>query len=290
MKRQSALIEISDYVIMYGRGVASIAEQINGTVEEAQKIIDDFYQGFPKVKEWTDKTQSDAKKTGYVEDLWGRRRRLTDLLLPKYTIKDLNAQKNEFNPILGAENLFSGKDNPNISKYRDILSKITYRRDYEKVKEQALKENIEIHDNSGFIAQAERQCVNARIQGGAASMTKIAVIKLYHDPILRDLGFKLNIAVHDELIGECPRENADAVADRLCLIMKTSVEDVCEVPFKCDATVEHCWYFSDFKDNIQKEFKGMLKDKTWESAFEEMVIIHDESTVDQLHELLDEIS
>ena len=123
-------------------------------------------------------------------------------------------------------------------------------------------------------------------------MTKIAVIKLYHDPVLRDLGFKLNIAVHDELIGECPKENADAVAERLCLIMRTSVEDVCEVPFKCDATQEHCWYFSDFKDNVQKEFREVLKkyDNDWNSAFNYMVEIHDESTVPQLHELLDDIA
>ena len=31
---------------------------------------------------------------------------------------------------------------------------------------------------------------------------------------LKKLGFKLLICVHDELIGECPEENADAVADR----------------------------------------------------------------------------
>lgn len=55
--------------IMYGRGVASIAEQIHGTKEDAQKIIDDFFTSFPKVKKWIDKTQEDAHKTGYVEDL-----------------------------------------------------------------------------------------------------------------------------------------------------------------------------------------------------------------------------
>ena len=58
---------------MYGRGVSSIAEQIHGTKEEAQKIIDDFYTSFPKVKTWIDQTQKNARKTGYVEDLWGRR-------------------------------------------------------------------------------------------------------------------------------------------------------------------------------------------------------------------------
>ena len=35
---------------MYGRGTASIAEQIQGTVEEAQEIVDNFYKSFPEVK------------------------------------------------------------------------------------------------------------------------------------------------------------------------------------------------------------------------------------------------
>ena len=74
--------------------------------------------------------------------------------------------------------------------------------------------------------------------------------------------------------------------------MKGAAEDVCDVPFKCDPTVEHCWYFSDFCDTIQKEFKEVLKNNNndWEAAFNYMVEIHDESTIDQLHELLDEIA
>ena len=43
---------------MYGRGVASIAEQTGATIPEAQKIIDDFYNGFPKVKHWTEELKS----------------------------------------------------------------------------------------------------------------------------------------------------------------------------------------------------------------------------------------
>jgi hypothetical protein len=78
---------------------------VASTIEEAQKIIDDFYGGFPKVKEWTDKTQSDAKQTDYVEDLWGRRRRLNDLLLPKYKITQLGS-------ICFTLELFPALDNP----------------------------------------------------------------------------------------------------------------------------------------------------------------------------------
>ena len=68
-------------------GAQSIAITINGTLEEAQKIIDDFYGSFPKVKTWIDQTQKDARKNLYVEDFYGRRRRLKDLGLPTYTVR-----------------------------------------------------------------------------------------------------------------------------------------------------------------------------------------------------------
>ena len=48
--------------ILYGMGPASIAVSINGTIEEAQSIIDGFYNAFPTVKNWMDKTRENAKK------------------------------------------------------------------------------------------------------------------------------------------------------------------------------------------------------------------------------------
>lgn len=47
--------------IMYGMGAASIAVSIDGTVEEAQEIIDNFYKGFPTVKKWMDVSKENAK-------------------------------------------------------------------------------------------------------------------------------------------------------------------------------------------------------------------------------------
>ena len=277
--------------IMYGRGVASIAEQTKSTIEEAQKIIDDFYKSFPKVKTWTEETQEFAKKNGYVEDLWGRRRRLPDITLPKYQIKDLNKTNilADFNPFLGCSNRVDNTSSKLIESYSKQLSKVKNRKDYEVIKDKALKENIEIHDNSGFIAQAERQCVNARIQGGAATMTKISMIKIYHDKELNDLGFKLLVNVHDELIGECPIENADKVAERLCYVMRTSVQDTCQVPFKCDPDISPCWYLNDYQDVVRQEFTNLLCEYSKQEAFDIMVKKRPESTIEQLKETLFEL-
>ena len=271
--------------IMYGRGVASIAEQIGGSVKDAQKILDNFFESFPKVKNWTDKTQSDAKINGYVEDLWGRRRRLPDLKLPMYEVKmkDGSNTNTDFNPLFGAKGLVSREQPPQLEKYRKLAENSRGWKELDKIKQQALMEGVIVSDNGGFISQAERQCVNARVQGAAASMTKIAMVRVHKDEELKRLGFKLLLAVHDELIGECPEENADAVADRLCEVMKHAAEPLVTVPFKCDPTIERVWYYTDYSDNINKEYKKLISEgKSHDEALNELHNIHCECLIDDL--------
>lgn len=272
--------------IMYGRGVSSIAEQIGGTIEEAQSIIDGFYNAYPKVKLWMDKTLRDARKTGYVEDYWGRRRRLPDILLDTYEFNDLNQKKDSnFNPFLICEDRVVKSDL--TTKYRKKLETVKNRKQYETIKNDALKEGLEIHDNGGFISQAERQCVNARIQGSAATMTKMAMIKLYNDKELRDLDFHLLINVHDELIGECPEENVEKVSELLTKDMRTVVENVFDVPFKCDADISYNWYFNNLCAEIKKKYNDLVKKGvSQKDAFDQVSSQHSEFVLDNIIEVI----
>ena len=272
--------------IMYGRGVASIAVQIGGTPQEAQKIVDDFYNGFPKVKKWTDATLINARKTGYVEDLWGRRRRLPEIKLQEYEVKYKGESNDNFNPLLGCKGLVQNPNAKLINQYLEKLSKAKNRKEVEAIATEASANNIEIKNNTGFIKQAERQCVNARVQGGAATMSKKAMINVYNDPELNRLGFRLLIAVHDELIGECPKENADAVAERLCDVMKHSAEPECIVPFKCDPTIESSWYYTDYSDIITKEFNSLAEEMSAEEALQQLSETYSECTYQQLVEMI----
>lgn len=277
--------------LMYGRGAAAIADQTGSTLQEAQKIIDDFYSGFPKVKQWVDKTQSDAKINGYVEDFWGRRRRLPDLKLPKYTITDRNSASNvNFNPLLYSKGIVSKVVNPLIVKYESELNNARGWQQVKKIKEEALTNNIDIRDNGAFIAQAERQCVNARVQGGAASMSKIAMRKVYDNQELKNLGFRMLLQVHDELIGECPEENADKVAEVLTSVMKTCAQPVVTIPFKCDADISPCWYYNDYKDNLEKDYnKKIQSGEDSNQALGEIISEHTECTENQIFNFLNDI-
>ena len=279
--------------IMYGMGTPAIANKLGCSLEEAQSIIDGFYGGFPKVRKWTDETIAKAKQTGYVEDWYGRERRLPNIILPEYEIVSEEAGKDEFNPFLWCED--KALDERDVEKYLKEIEKVK-NKPYKKaedlkkaigeVKDRAKKEGIRIISNEYDIARNVRQCVNARIQGGAASMTKVAMIKIHRDQELNDLGFKLLIGVHDELIGECPKENAEKVADRLTYIMKTCIEDYCDVPFKCDADISERWYYNVYQSSLEKEMKDMMKTMSHEEAFEELVKEHTESTREILLQLV----
>ena len=68
--------------------------------------------------------------------------------------------------------------------------------------------------NKSEKAAAERNAINTPIQGSAADMSKLAMILVGNDERLKELGFRLLIPVHDELIAECPKENAKKCSKR----------------------------------------------------------------------------
>lgn len=279
--------------IMYGRGARAIAEQIGSTVERAQEIVDDFYASFPSVKTWMDDSLKKLKEKEYVEDFYGRRRRLPDINLKPYDVKRIKpiSTAETFNPFINCQDRVV--EDPLEAKWWAILDdKVKKSQDrqkekalkegkvfkendemsnmqYEKLAKEALKEGIKIEAFTGRRSQAERQCVNAMIQGGAATMTKIAMNKIFRDPILNQYGFKMLIGVHDELIGQCKEEYKDVCADRLCEVMKTCVSDIVDVPFKCDPSVVRRWYEDEMGYSIQDKLHGLVAEgKTEEEAIE----------------------
>ena len=233
--------------LMYGRGVSSIAEQMKISTQEAQKIIDDFYAEFPKVKEFVDFAQTFARDYGFVETAWGRKRRLSDMQLPPIEIKPcIKSYSDNFDPFAFNDNNSIPQDDyvPNeiYQKYWTLLNKARGKQQQQNVKELAQQEGYQIKDNRGFIEDAKRQCVNSIIQGSAADITKITMIKIFNDAELNRLGYRIIIPVHDEVLGICPRENAKAVRDRLEYIMVHIVDDKFEIPMKCDIEVTERWY------------------------------------------------
>jgi len=265
--------------ILYGMGIGSIAEGISNssgttiTMQEAQKILNDFYEGFPGAKNWIDETQKAAYKNGFVEDLWGRRRYIPDILLPRY---EVNYSKSTplFNPIIGSKLKF-GINNDKLNYYESAILKCKTRKEANTLKIAAAKDGICIKDNTGFIASAERQCVNARIQGSAATMSKKAMINISKDSELLKYGFKMLLCIHDEIIGECREEYAEECSKRLSYIMSSCVPEL-NVNFKCDPTIETNWGESDYWNSIEDKFNSMIKNMGYDEALNKITFEHPE--------------
>lgn len=231
--------------IMYGRQSKSIAEQMKVSVKEAQKVILTFYETFPKVAEFVNSVQDLAISEGYVETLGGRKCRLPDMMLDTYEFEYIDESKSaSFDPLdfSGSQNTSTQVPESVIESYWNELDRAWGFKKKQEIISRAKQEGIRIKDNGGKIAEAERQCLNSVIQGGAALMTKYAMVKVYEDKELNELGFNLLVPVHDELIGECPKENASRCAERLSEVMIESGQFFVDtLPMKCDPEISERW-------------------------------------------------
>lgn len=219
--------------ILYGRGEKSIAEQLNCDTKEARAIKQSVFTGFPSIEKFESDSLKMAKSTGYVTTLWGRKRRLPDINLPLYEFAWASEEKANLKIPIPKNLCKKWWDKISVAKWWDKA----------KIKEQAEKiDGIKIIDNGGKIAEAERQTVNSRIQGSAADMTKKALIALNRNEELRDLGMKIIVPIHDEIIIQCPEENAAKVKELFAHTMETCAQDKLTIPIKCDVEVTKEWY------------------------------------------------
>jgi len=270
---------------IYGRGAASISEQIGRTKEETQKIMDKFFEGFPRIAQWMEESRRFTFENGYMENWYGRRRRLPDIQLPRYTIKAREETVlSNFNPLLGCENRV---DDELIQKYTKLLSGNVYFKDYEEIRRRAYFEGLEIHDNNGLISQAERQCVNFQCQSGGAELTKLSMIAVDNNKELKDLGFELLLTIHDEIMGQCPIENVARVAEILPKIMvNVAINNNINVPMQCDSTCESHWYETEMISVLNEEFNRLCEDKPKEEAYSILVSHHTELLESQIYGIL----
>ena len=88
----------------------------------------------------------------------------------------------------------------------------------------------------------------------SADISKLAMIRAYNDPELARLGFRMNLMIHDEIMGECPKETAFECSERLCEVMKQAFMDLTDgFPIKCDAEICRAWYGTSITPENQAE-------------------------------------
>lgn len=246
--------------IMYGMGAKLMSSILDVTVDECKNILDEFYKMFPTVRDFTVGNEVSAKEKGYVEDYIGRRRHLPDINLPQ--VKITATRKEPVNSDLFLEDNIplaldvydEAESKYWLDEYEKMMGeKYSYNRKVE-FKEKAAAAGVNVFDNGAFISKATTQCTNAIIQGSAATLTKKAMVEIFNDPELNKYGFRLLIPVHDELLGECPAENAEKVEQLLAAAMIRAGKPECSVNMKCDTYCVKHWYTDEVENSIHDTY------------------------------------
>jgi DNA polymerase-1 len=93
--------------------------------------------------------------------------------------------------------------------------------------------------HGGIKRAAEREAINMPIQGSAADILKIAMVRLYRDLKEGDLAARMILQVHDELVLEVPQKELSPVARVVRSVMENAM--VLDAPLKVDLAVGKNW-------------------------------------------------
>jgi len=160
---QRSKAKMVSYGLAYGMEAYGLAQRLAIGVSEASEILDAYFAAFPRVKKYMDETVEEARKRGYTETLFGRRRSIPELQNPNFRIRQVG----------------------------------------------------------------ERQAMNSGIQGLAADIFKVALVRI--DEALEAGGFvsQLVLQVHDEVILEAVDSEEAAVEslvrDTMCSAAELNV-------------------------------------------------------------------
>ena len=87
---------------------------------------------------------------------------------------------------------------------------------------------------------AERIALNTPVQGSAADIIKLAMVRVFHALEVEELQARLVLQVHDELIVECPAFEAPRVMELVTREMEQAVR--LDVPLIAEAKMGESWY------------------------------------------------
>ena len=99
MRRKAKAV---NFGIIYGISEYGLSESVHCSVKEAKKFIESYFASFPKVKEFVDKTVEDAKKSGEVHTLFGRRRKISELSSSNFMTRSFGERAAMNTPLQGS--------------------------------------------------------------------------------------------------------------------------------------------------------------------------------------------
>ena len=98
----------ANFGIIYGISIFGLAERMNVDRKEAKELIDGYFETYPQVREYMDKSIQIAREQGYVETIFHRKRFLPDINSRNATVRGY-AERNAINALSREVQLISLK-------------------------------------------------------------------------------------------------------------------------------------------------------------------------------------
>ncbi len=100
-KQQRNVGKTMNFATLYGQGPHALSRQLGVEYELARQYIAEYFEQFPKVREWMQKTLEFGYENGYVETLWGRKRYIPELKIANHMIKAAGERAAINHPVQG---------------------------------------------------------------------------------------------------------------------------------------------------------------------------------------------
>ncbi len=164
----------ANFGIIYGITAFGLSQGLDIPRAEAQQLIHDYFDSFPRVKDYIEQSKQQAREKGYAETLFGRRRYLPDITSSNANVRSF-AERNAVNaPIQGTA--------------ADIM-KIAMIRIHQRIKGEGLhaKMILQVHDELNFtVPQHEREQLQRLVTEEMQGAATLAV------PLIADCGWGSN--------------------------------------------------------------------------------------------------
>ena len=96
-----SIAKMINYALLYGKTEYTLSKDIGVTPQVAREFINSYFSGFPRVRQFLDRTLDEARATGVVKTMYGRRRRVPEINSRNYQDKS-RAERETLNmPIQG---------------------------------------------------------------------------------------------------------------------------------------------------------------------------------------------
>ena len=90
-----------NFGIVYGQSAHGLGDSLKISYGEAQAMIDRYYEAYPRVRAYLDETVADAHRNGFATTLFGRKRRIPELLTSNHNLRAFGERTAMNHPMQG---------------------------------------------------------------------------------------------------------------------------------------------------------------------------------------------